>query len=762
LCRWFANEARRIYSILSESDEERDTRRLVEFIQTRGRTMSVRGLMRGNCRRYPDADSAESALAALVDAGLARWIDPQTTMKGGKPIKVVELRMTHDTDDTDPDDGGDEDRGPQSADDTGSDASPGPRPVSPGATMCDDAAQAAEYGVIGVMRHARGTESGTNGEAVRENSHPGEPGTGPAVMRSAFVETTCGTSTPAYSLVSDRAGLEMVAAALDGTGLVGLDLETTGLNPRAERVRLLSLALDTIDGRQFAYLIDCFAVDPSPLWAALVNRELVVHNGAFDLAFLAELGFIPAGTVRDTMVMAHLLTAGTRERVTLAACCRRWLGRDLNKTEQKSDWAGPLTRDQLDYAALDVGVLAPLLEILAAKVKAARLDVVSRIEQRCLPAVVWMGRHGVSLDRGAWQSLARAAEEEAVQLDHQLHQAAPQKPGELFDAWNWDSTRQAQQALALAGCTVENTADETLARVDHPLARLLRRYRLARKRVSTYGADWLAHVAADGRIYPGWRQMGAESGRMSCSGPNMQQLPRGDHRRCVAAPPGRVLVKADYSQIELRIAAKVSGDPELLAAYQRGDDLHARTARAVLGVEQVTSQDRQLAKALNFGLLYGMGSHGFRLYARAQYAVDLTESEAHRYRDAFFKSYPGLAAWHRRTRHRRTPETRTLVGRRRLLNAKTPDTHRLNTPVQGSGADGLKTALALLWERREVMSGAFPVLAVHDEIVVEAGEDQADDAAVWLKAAMVDAMSPLVDPVPVEVEVKIARTWGGD
>jgi DNA polymerase-1 len=221
-------------------------------------------------------------------------------------------------------------------------------------------------------------------------------------------------------------------------------------------------------------------------------------------------------------------------------------------------------------------------------------------------------------------------------------------------------------------------------------------------------------------------------------------------------------VKADYSQIELRIAAKVSGDQALLAAYRRGDDLHTITARNVLGVPEVAKQDRQLAKALNFGLLYGMGAKGFRQYAKAQYGLTLTEAEASRYRDAFFSSYPGLAAWHRRVRARKAAETRTVAGRRRLLNEKTPDTHRLNTPVQGTGADGLKLALALLWERRGQAEGAFPVLAVHDEIVVECDEAQAETAAGWLREAMTDAMAPLIDPVPVEVEVKVARAWGGD
>jgi DNA polymerase-1 len=148
-------------------------------------------------------------------------------------------------------------------------------------------------------------------------------------------------------------------------------------------------------------------------------------------------------------------------------------------------------------------------------------------------------------------------------------------------------------------------------------------------------------------------------------------------------------------------------------------------------------------------------------YARSNYGLDLTEAQAAQYRRAFFASYPGLERWHRQAGNSRARECRTLAGRRRLLDDKTPYTHRLNTPVQGTEADGAKLAMALLWERRDQCPGAFPVLFVHDEIVVECDEAEADAAAAWLKQAMLDGMAPLVEPVPVEVEVKVGRTWGG-
>jgi DNA polymerase-1 len=221
-------------------------------------------------------------------------------------------------------------------------------------------------------------------------------------------------------------------------------------------------------------------------------------------------------------------------------------------------------------------------------------------------------------------------------------------------------------------------------------------------------------------------------------------------------------VKADYSQIELRIAAKVSGDEALLEAYAGGDDLHTRTARRVLGARQVTKKDRQVAKALNFGLLYGMGAKRFRDYAKSEYDLDLTLEDAEHCRAAFFQAYPGLARWHRRVGASGdgAVQTRTLAGRRRV--GVTRFSEKLNTPVQGTGADGLKLALALLWERRDQCPGAFPVLAVHDEVVIECDADQAEAVSAWVRAAMIEAMAPLIAPVPVEVEVKVGRTWGGD
>jgi len=590
-----------------------------------------------------------------------------------------------------------------------------------------------------------------------------------------------------YTLITDADGVAHVAAAIeDWGGPVGLDTETTGLDPRTDRVRLIQLAFGAD-----VFLIDLFAFpDPSAeltgLFEALAGVEVVGHNLRFDLQFLAPLGFVP-GRAFCTMLASQVLHAGGRNadngrlKHTLQAVAKRELDRELDKGSQSSDWSGDLTPDQLRYATADAAVLVPLADALRGKLKAESLTATFDLEVRALPGVAWAAP--VTLDRDRWLSLAAAAEAERDRLAEEMDRLAP-NPGTLTATRNWNAVGDVAGAFAAVGVKVAGTDDDALAAIDHPLAGLLRAYRSAAKRAGTYGKKWLRKHAPGGTVAPSWHQLGAESGRMSCSDPNLQQIPRTtDYRRCFVARSGHVLVKADYSQVELRIAARIAGEEVMILAYRSQQDLHTRTAAMILDKEmgEVTKADRQLAKAINFGLLFGMGWKSLRTYAAANYAVTLTDAQAREYREAFFRAYPGLAKWHRevekevkavgRGRTNRFRNTFTRGGRRRTLSAvKTtaagkeyPNvTEALNTPVQGTGADGLKAAIALLWERRVRCPGAVPVLFCHDEIVVEVPQDQAEQAADWLKRCMVDGMAPLIDPVPVEVDVTVGKTWGGD
>jgi DNA polymerase-1 len=246
-------------------------------------------------------------------------------------------------------------------------------------------------------------------------------------------------------------------------------------------------------------------------------------------------------------------------------------------------------------------------------------------------------------------------------------------------------------------------------------------------------------------------------------------------RRFVRAPEGRVLIKADYSQMELRILAQLSGDPAKIEAIGKGGDLHKATAAKMYGIleEEVTKKQRSSAKEISFGIVYGMTPIGLatRLSTDKETASEMIKQ--------YFLAYPKVKEYldTNATRAIRTGVLRTPIGRVRYFGNPSSMGRRgrnevarqaKNFPIQGCCADGLKFALALLWERREERPGTVPILAIHDEIVVEAAEDKAEEAQAWLKAMMVEGMEEaLNDPdaegprVPVEVEASTGKSWAG-
>lgn len=408
--------------------------------------------------------------------------------------------------------------------------------------------------------------------------------------------------------------------------------------------------------------------------------------------------------------------------------------------------------------------------LLQGLLSAAGMSQVAEIELRCRPAVAWMEAAGVSFDAAAWVSLAREAAEEAQRIRAGLDAAAADLLGDhVVMVGRWDDAASVRQLFTRMGVPITDTSDAGLAAVEHPVADRLRVYRKATGRARNYSERWLDYVE-NGRLYPQWKQMGAPTGRMSCSHPPLQSVPRDTrYRSCFTAPPGRVLVKADYHQVELLIAAVFAGEKTMLDAYARNIDLHRLTASLILKkpVAEVCDAERQLAKAINFGLVYGMGAPKLRTYALKSFGVTMALEEAAQYRCDFLSSFPALRLWQERAAREVTRETRTLAGRCRILweDAAAGDaslfTQRLNTPVQGSCADALKSALSYLWERRDASTGAVPVLALHDELVIECDAAHAEQAAAWLKGAMQDGMRPFTAPVSVVVEVQVGPTWAG-
>ena len=323
---------------------------------------------------------------------------------------------------------------------------------------------------------------------------------------------------------------------------------------------------------------------------------------------------------------------------------------------------------------------------------------------------------------------------------------------------NFSSPKQVKALFKRHGIDLLDTRHETLQLLDHPLAKLLIEYREAVKRYGAYGRNWLDYLH-NGRIYTNWRQIGAVSGRMSSNDPAVQTVPHLEgepYRSCIEAPPGYKLIIADLSQIELRIAAKIANETKMIEAFNKGEDLHALTAKEVMGVTEVTKHDRQLAKAVNFGLIFGMGSSKFKRYARLQYGVEMTEEEAKGYTDRYAKTYPTIKKWHR-SMGNEPQTTRTLAGRWRI--GVEHYSEKLNTPVQGTGADMLKLALALLYERRIMIPNSFPILAAHDEIVLQSPDEEAERAAEVLRTCMMEGGAWMIYPVPMGTEVKIGQTW---
>ena len=442
---------------------------------------------------------------------------------------------------------------------------------------------------------------------------------------------------------------------------------------------------------------------------------------------------------------------------------------ELDKELQRSDWSESLSPEQIQYAAQDPAVLLPLYQKLKETANDLNLVKVFDIENRTLPAIVWMECSGVNFEQAGWKALGITASGKVDELKNELNALVAESFGQdsLFGkqapSINWDSTVQVLATLKKPGLPVDNTRQETLEQVkeQHPIIPSLLAYREAAKRLGTYGTNWNKYVhAATGRIHPDWRQLGAETGRMSCKNPNLQNLPRERaYRECFRAAPGNVLIKADYSQIELRLAAEIAGDSKMVEAFQKDQDLHVLAAMSITGKtnpSDINPEERQLAKAVNFGLVYGMGAKRLGEHARNGFGVTLTQAEATRIRNLYFKAFPGLRAWHHRQGNQTS--TRTVLGRPRYFNGESPYTQLLNSPVSGSGADGLKLALARLWETRGSL-GAFPVLAVHDELVVEAPAEGAESAREWLTHAMVEGMKECLKEVPVEVEISIRESW---
>jgi DNA polymerase-1 len=567
------------------------------------------------------------------------------------------------------------------------------------------------------------------------------------------------------SIVHSQADLERVWYELNASdAALALDLETYGnrsadaLQPHRGDVRLISLALEN----EAPVVIDLRALgEGSPDWAALFHdRELLGHNLQFDLRWLEAKFGVRGRQLFCTYAAARLLSNGDRQlRNDLGAVLERHLKVHLEKSYGTSDWGALMLTDaQFQYAADDVRYLHRLRNQLAQELVQTKLDALFQLEMELLPVTVSMERAGFAIDRQKLEAIRDLAKGESKQ-------GPLRELRELFGLANFDSPEQVLAKFKGLGVELPDTNEDTLKRCDHPGARLLLDYRaleMQRRQAETL----LAEVASDGRIHAEFLPLGTDTGRFSSRQPNLQNINRSRLREAfVAASTDRRLVVADYSQIELRAAAYLAPDQTMLKALREGRDLHAATAAVVLGkkVSEVTGADRQLAKAVNFGLLYGQSAEGLVTYAQTSYGVKLSAEEATSVRTRFFKHYKGLKTWHQRAWDNVAgiTEGRTLLGRRRLLGHGATDWNRfqvqVNFPVTGACADGLKLAMIRL--ARELPADAQMAATVHDELIVDCPSRIAPGIKMLMVAVMQEEMAKIFPDLPIRVDAKICNRW---
>jgi DNA polymerase I-like protein with 3'-5' exonuclease and polymerase domains len=577
-----------------------------------------------------------------------------------------------------------------------------------------------------------------------------------------------------FKVVTTKPALEQAIAAVSSQPVVGVDTETTSLSPFDGNIRLIQLA---IPGQSF--VIDLAKI-PDLRHRGL--RELLssekpikaFHNAKFDLKMFLHHHDLEVNGLFDTLLASQLLGGGRNEGGHgLAAVSDRHLGELVDKSLQASDWSGELSETQYEYAARDAALMIPLYEKLSAALREVSLEFVAGLEFECVLPLSAMELAGMALDADCWRALVvnleRAHELLSDELKRMLAAGIPQlmlfgEPPNI----NLDSPTQVIDALANMGIKVEGTRSWQLQPLSrqHPAIEKLLEYRSVQKLLSSYGLALLEHINPfTGRIHADFRQLGATGGRMSCSDPNLQQVPNTpEYRSCFRAPIGRKLIIADYSQIELRILADWSQDTALVKALMSGEDLHCVTASQMLGIalEQVTKDQRAAAKQLNYGIMYGLGAQG--LGARIGCSLEEAESLLRKYFDA----YSGVATFLRDAADRAVGdrESRTRSGRLIYFSFDANDrsqvgaTQRLgkNAPIQGSSADITKRALALLYKALK-QTDAKIVNCIHDEIVVEVAEGSADECAAILDREMVAAAREFIRSVPVSVDTVVADSW---
>ena len=593
-----------------------------------------------------------------------------------------------------------------------------------------------------------------------------------------------------FQLISDAESLKKACGEFANDRFLGFDVETTELDPYKGDLRLVQLSngqnTKVIDMRPFrgdgrqetgdgSFLRTNPDLQPLRDLLASTKQTKIAHNAKFDTKWVRHHLGVEVGSIYDTYLASILIAAGEGDRRHgLADVVQFFLGRTLDKAEQVSDWgAAELSSSQVEYAAKDAAIMIEVRDKLEERIVADGLTEVLQLENKCVMPVAEMELNGFYLDEGRWreqlEKVTVIQRQAADQLQDMLSAGVAQ--ASLFgrSEINLDSQAQVTDALVGLGVPVPNTTRawelQPLAEKYPVIAKLLE-YRGVAKAISSFGENILEFIEPKtGRIHADFRQIGAPTGRFSCSKPNLQQIPHEEeYRRCFRAPEGRKLVIADYSQIELRILADFSEDRNFIEAFESGQDFHSATAAQVFGInaEDVTPDQRSFAKRLNFGVVYGIGASRFAMM------TGLTQKEAEDTLRKYFATYPRMDEWLRTAAStvKETRMTRTRSGRIARFRFDENDRSSLaaaqryakNMPIQGTSADILKRALRLLHEDIRPTSAKL-VNIVHDEIVVECDASESDQIAAILEGSMTKAGAQYISRVPIKVDVHASDEW---
>lgn len=566
------------------------------------------------------------------------------------------------------------------------------------------------------------------------------------------------------------------------------DTETTSLDYRIAQIVGFSVAFDAQDA-YYVPLAHDYEGAPEQL-----NREVILaqikpiledesvkkigHHLKYDAHVLENHGIHLAGWYFDTMLASYVLNSvATRHGMDDVA--RLYLSHLTTTYEQVAGkGAKQKTFNQIPletaahYAAEDAHVTYRLYEVLSSKLQAhpELVNILHNIEVPVARVLTQMEENGIELDLAFLDQLGGEFSNTMQNLENQIMEIA----GESF---NVSSPKQVGEVLfeklGLKGGKKTttgqySTSESVLEKIEHPIAQLILEYRGLSKLKSTYTDGLCKQANPDThRVHTSYHQALTATGRLSSTDPNLQNIPiRAEIgrqiRKAFVAPEGRVLLAADYSQIELRLMAHLSQDEALLDAFIHGQDVHRRTAAEVLGIplEEVTNDQRRQAKAVNFGLLYGMSEFGLIRQ------LGFTRQESQDYIKQYFHRYPGIYEYMQRTRQVALEQgfVETLLGRRlytpdidarNMMVRKAAERAAINAPLQGSAADIIKMAMIEV-DKMLPKDQAKMLLQVHDELVFEVDEDIADELAPKLAEVM---QSVLQISVPLVVEIGKGKNW---